>query len=85
MTDLPENLEFEYAPEILVDVHRELIEEIILNLFEFSPDEYNISDESLLSDFVDFFDHDEEYNEAITKLNALYDTEFSPNCPHPKK
>lgn len=55
---------FEHAPQERIDDHPELLAEVVRDCCGWEPEEYAVSDESLLSDLVDVDDD----------LDALYAT-----------
>lgn len=65
-----------FADADRVDSHRQIANEVMLELFEFQPDEYLITDESSLFDFVGLH---EDAEEALSSIWQRIEQSFGIN------
>jgi hypothetical protein len=62
---------FEQAPTTGIEKHRAVADDFMRQIFEMEPEEYLITDESMLMDFGDFGD-DSAMPEILAKVRSIY-------------
>ena len=63
--------QFEQAPTTGIEKHQAIADDFMRQIFEMEPDEYLITDESMLGDFADFGD-DSAMPEIRAKVQSIY-------------
>jgi hypothetical protein len=62
---------FEQAPTTGIEKHRAIADDFMRQIFEMEPEEYLITDESILRDFLDF-GQDSAMPETRAKIEKIY-------------